>query len=513
MIQCVSMTSGAGQPGPGASPTVAPAPGAEGFRAVLATLQETGPGTPGKGGTAKGAPPVPGGTIPQEALTPAPAAVGGKTLAAQLPAPAAGDGLPSGSALTGGSAYPLSPGASSGAPAPERIPQGEAPVEMSGEAWDGLPLHAQPLCPGGQGPAAVRPRVTGPEKAPVPAGDGALPSRLAVLPVRCAVGEAATPATVEPASAAELPPAQAGLAATAPLAAGGPGATSDAYRLPEVAGTAAPIHPVPVYHPAAAPLPEAAGPAPGRHPAQAAAPPPPGAQLPDSAEPGGGAAATSSPAGNPCPPPVTAGRLAAEPRPEVSPVSTRFGSGAEPAEAARPEVPAAVAVEEAGRGGAPAPVLQELAPLVTERTPGPVEAGATRSEPPSSQLREAVFQQVVHAGRLAKSRGRDTVVLRLMPPELGEVTLRLIHGPEGVTARFVAGLPEARGIIEGNLVRLEQALAGQGLQLQQAGVYGEGRQPPAPRPRSAWGRGRGFKLDAAPVFAGSLTTAGLDMTV
>ncbi|HAI20610.1 MAG TPA: hypothetical protein DCM14_01700, partial [Clostridiales bacterium UBA8153] len=121
--------------------------------------------------------------------------------------------------------------------------------------------------------------------------------------------------------------------------------------------------------------------------------------------------------------------------------------------------------------------------------------------------------QVLHAGRLARSRERDTVVLRLTPPELGEVTLRLIHGPEGVTARFVAGLPEARSIIESQLVRLEQALAGHGLRLEQAGVYAEGRQPPAPRPRTSPGRGREPRLDPVPFAAASWASGRLDMTV
>jgi flagellar hook-length control protein FliK len=197
----------------------------------------------------------------------------------------------------------------------------------------------------------------------------------------------------------------------------------------------------------------------------------------------------------------------------AAPISPSSGCGSLDLARVEPELTDFALPEEAGPPGA-APLPQELAPLLTGRPEGPVGAGASRQElAANSQLREAVFQQVVHAGRLAKSRGRDTVVLRLTPPQLGEVTLRLVHGPEGVTARFVAGLPEARGIIEGNLPRLEQALAGQGLQLQQAGVYADGRQSPAPRPRVVPARIRGFKLEVQPAYAVSLAATGLDMTM
>lgn len=149
----------------------------------------------------------------------------------------------------------------------------------------------------------------------------------------------------------------------------------------------------------------------------------------------------------------------------------------------------------------------------------PVEAGAPGPElPPTSSLadpgfREAVFEQVVHATRLAKSRGRDTMVLRLQPPELGEVTLRLVTTPEGVTARFVVDQPEVKALIEVHLPRLEQALTGQGLQLDDASVYGDGRQQGPYREPPQRGRGGRREELARPSSYGLVGQAQLDMTV
>lgn len=522
MIQCVSSYTAAGQPVTGASPPEIPGASAEAFRAILAAQQEAGSGTPGKGGGAKGACPAAGVTVSPEAPAAAiPVLARGTLPVAPRSAAGAGKAASAGPAAGGAVAYPGS--VSRGAVLVASLPV-EGPA--TGAAPGGSPGRVQYLATGAEvvltgcpGPGSEEPATGAGEGSTAADGAGAamlvpppggMMAALPATPVAKGEGHPALGSeAISPGAATRAYPAAAGLEAPAltwfqAKAAGEPKVpgttpTRDLVAPPASGQEGLPLHA------------EATG---GPQPAGYTTTAPRPASLPGQPAPATPAPVTRPPVADPAPPPA-AGLAASATSPGLPDTSTSPSGGRGSLDLAKvePELTAVALPEEAGPPGA-APLPQELAPLLTGRPEGPVEAGANRHElAPNSQLREAVFQQVVHAGRLAKSRGRDTVVLRLTPPELGEVTLRLIHGPEGVTARFVAGLPEARAIIEGNLPRLEQALAGQGLQLQQAGVYADGRQSPAPRPRVVPARIRGFKLEVQPAYAVSLAATGLDMTM
>lgn len=82
-----------------------------------------------------------------------------------------------------------------------------------------------------------------------------------------------------------------------------------------------------------------------------------------------------------------------------------------------------------------------------------------------------VLPQIVDHARLIKTPERSEMVIQLKPEHLGELTLRVSVDGGTVNASFHSNNAEVRSIIESSLVQLRQDMAGQGLKVDNVGVY------------------------------------------
>ncbi|TAM57848.1 flagellar hook-length control protein FliK [bacterium] len=97
-------------------------------------------------------------------------------------------------------------------------------------------------------------------------------------------------------------------------------------------------------------------------------------------------------------------------------------------------------------------------------------AGAAQQTPAASIDRYQVIDQVVRAMSIRPSDGTTTLRLHLVPDSLGDVSVKLVVGPNGVSASFTAATPAAGAALQQGADQLGRAFAGQGLQLQQFSV-------------------------------------------
>lgn len=95
--------------------------------------------------------------------------------------------------------------------------------------------------------------------------------------------------------------------------------------------------------------------------------------------------------------------------------------------------------------------------------------------------RPALFGQVVRAVQMLHARGQSEVYLRLDPPELGELHIRLAVAEEQVHVHVRTASSEVKGLLDAGLGQLRQALADLGLRVEglqislgQGGSYGFG---------------------------------------
>jgi len=155
----------------------------------------------------------------------------------------------------------------------------------------------------------------------------------------------------------------------------------------------------------------------------------------------------------------------------------------------------------------------------TTREPGAPQVtvdGFTTDSESTQQLERTVLTEAVKAFRLASNTGRDTLVVRLDPPELGSISLRLVSTDAGLTARFVASEPAARFLLAGQLGELAESLTQHGLTMEGAGVF-SGDASDTPHQQS-WSNPRPFRPPFVPeeepeeeLLAGS--AAALDLQV
>lgn len=82
-----------------------------------------------------------------------------------------------------------------------------------------------------------------------------------------------------------------------------------------------------------------------------------------------------------------------------------------------------------------------------------------------------VVSQIVEHARLIKTPESSEMVIKLKPEHLGELTLKVSVDGGVVNASFHSNNAEVRSIIESSLVQLRQDMAGQGLKVDNVGVY------------------------------------------
>lgn len=92
----------------------------------------------------------------------------------------------------------------------------------------------------------------------------------------------------------------------------------------------------------------------------------------------------------------------------------------------------------------------------------PMEKGPVVKGLPSMEPRHLV-QEMVERFRLIKAGDSQRMEVELKPEYLGRVTVKICGGDEGITAHLEVGTPEARVLLEQNLLELRQCLEGQGI--------------------------------------------------
>ena len=118
-----------------------------------------------------------------------------------------------------------------------------------------------------------------------------------------------------------------------------------------------------------------------------------------------------------------------------------------------------------------------LAQQLSQAAGQQVGAGQTqlRAEQASAQAplplnRELAGDQVAERVQMMMSKNLKNVDIRLDPPELGRLQIRLNVGGDGATVHFTVANQQARDVIEQSMPRLREMLAQQGVQLGDSSV-------------------------------------------
>lgn len=158
------------------------------------------------------------------------------------------------------------------------------------------------------------------------------------------------------------------------------------------------------------------------------------------------------------------------------------GATASPSSSAAPSRGVATAVgAQAGSGGqapdrtsgqdAPGPGGPRQVESAASRVDVPLGGMPTEGTGPAAQAAEsaaprpALFDQVVRGIRLAQAEGRSDVYLQLDPPSLGELHIRLTIQDGHVRVHLHTPSGEVKGMLDGALAQLRQALTDQGLRV------------------------------------------------
>lgn len=154
---------------------------------------------------------------------------------------------------------------------------------------------------------------------------------------------------------------------------------------------------------------------------------------------------------------------------DAAKADTGDGSPAFSADSAAPQAPPPVAGPEASVAPQTfAAILDQRASARITGSDTPVESAP--ASPASADPHNVAGQIVDHARLIAKAEN-STMVIRLKPEHLGELTLRIAVDNGMVSATFHTASAEVRGALEATLPQLRQDMAGQGLKVDYVGVY------------------------------------------
>jgi flagellar hook-length control protein FliK len=108
---------------------------------------------------------------------------------------------------------------------------------------------------------------------------------------------------------------------------------------------------------------------------------------------------------------------------------------------------------------------------VVDTTTSLVTDNSTRSNPaPGASVTEQIFGEIATRVEMSHRDGRIDFRLRLDPPGMGTVHVRLTATEHSISAQVVADDPAAHRAIEGQLHTLRESLANLGVSLEQFGV-------------------------------------------
>lgn len=96
--------------------------------------------------------------------------------------------------------------------------------------------------------------------------------------------------------------------------------------------------------------------------------------------------------------------------------------------------------------------------------------GAQQAQPPLQLSREMASDQVAERVQMMMSKNLKNVDIRLDPPELGRMQIRMNMNGDQATVHFTVNNHQARDVIEQSMPRLREMLAQQGVQLSDTSV-------------------------------------------
>jgi flagellar hook-length control protein FliK len=114
-------------------------------------------------------------------------------------------------------------------------------------------------------------------------------------------------------------------------------------------------------------------------------------------------------------------------------------------------------------------------PVVQSTTQATQASAQTSQAPGLPEDPSAVTDQVVRAARLASRDGSNEVTVRLDPPELGKVTVRLVSEDRVLSGQIVVENRQVHDLVQGRMTELRESLSAQGVQVDQIQVTVDGR--------------------------------------
>ncbi|NOH78904.1 flagellar hook-length control protein FliK [Vibrio sp. RE86] len=128
---------------------------------------------------------------------------------------------------------------------------------------------------------------------------------------------------------------------------------------------------------------------------------------------------------------------------------------------------------ESGQAGQESNFAQQLsqaAGLQTANSATQIRAEQAAAQTPLQLNREMAGDQVAERVQMMMSKNLKNIDIRLDPPELGRMQIRMNMNGDGTTVHFTVANQQARDVIEQSMPRLREMLAQQGVQLNESSV-------------------------------------------
>ncbi|RTZ15443.1 flagellar hook-length control protein FliK [Vibrio aquaticus] len=114
--------------------------------------------------------------------------------------------------------------------------------------------------------------------------------------------------------------------------------------------------------------------------------------------------------------------------------------------------------------------LSQAAGIQGTNTLGQARPEQVAAQAPLQLTREMASEQVAERVQMMMSKNLKNIDIRLDPPELGRMQIRMNMNGDGATVHFTVANQQARDVIEQSMPRLREMLAQQGLQLNDSSV-------------------------------------------
>lgn len=125
---------------------------------------------------------------------------------------------------------------------------------------------------------------------------------------------------------------------------------------------------------------------------------------------------------------------------------------------------------QAGQESSFAQQLSQAAGLQTANGATQIRAEQAAAQAPLQLNREMAGEQVAERVQMMMSKNLKNIDIRLDPPELGRMQIRMNMNGDGTTVHFTVANQQARDVIEQSMPRLREMLAQQGVQLNESSV-------------------------------------------